>query len=160
MTTPLNGFERLITDGFLFESQGVRGFALRATYGDGYAEGAVIGHPEGLQTWKVKIAVLPDTDDYLVDATSVVAGGYGLLTRESYLRAFHLRHNVENAFLPFWFRDLKSGRDYLAEIVEEQLDYELLCLSASATAFTIRQRRVSGQSSPGDAAAVLNPQEI
>lgn len=150
-----NGLETLITDGFLFESLSVRGFTFRANYGFGYAEGARFGPPEGLLTWKVKIAVLPDTDDYLVDA-----GAYGLQTRERYLWGFYVRHNVENAWKPFWLRDPKTGRDYLAEIVEEELDYQLLCLTASSTGLTLRQRRVFGQSSPGDAVTMENNQEI
>lgn len=150
-----NGWERLLTDGFLFEEVSIRGFALRADYGFGYAEGAVIGPPDGLLTWKVKIEVLPDVDEYLVDA-----GAYGLQTRERYLWDFYVRHNVASAWRPFWLRDPKSKRDYLAEIVEEQLDYRLLCLTASSTGLTLRQRRVFGVTSPGDAVTMENDQEI
>jgi hypothetical protein len=150
-----NGFERLITEGFFFEALSIRGATLRASYGDGYAESAVIGSPDGLLTWKVKINVLPDDDDYLVNA-----GAYGLQTRERYLWDFYVRHNVANAFKPLWLRDPKSGRDYLVEIVEEQLDYQLLCLTASSTGLTLRQRRVFGVSSPGDPVTAENNQEI
>jgi hypothetical protein len=139
-----SSFERLVTDGFRFESVAVRGFTLRANFGAGYAEGARVGPAAGLLTWKVKIAALPDTDDYLVDG-----GRYGRLTRDRYLWAFYLHHNVANAYLPFWLRDPKTGLDYLAEIAEEQLDYELLCLTASATGLTLRQRRVFGVTTPG-----------
>lgn len=150
-----NGFEELITEGFLFESVTIRGAGLFASYGDGYGEGAVIGHPEGLITWKVRIAVLPDTEEFLVNA-----GAHGLQTRERYLWEFYVRHNVQNCRKPFWLRDPKSKRDYLAEIVEEQLDYQLLCLTASAAGLTLRQRRVFGQSSPGDPMTAENNQEV
>lgn len=150
-----NGFEQLITDGFLFESVSVRGSVLRVSYGDGYGEGVVIGNPAGLLTWKVKIAVLPDDDNYLVNA-----GEFGLQTRDRYLWDMYVRHNVANAYKPFWLRDPKTGRDYLAEFADEQLDYQLLCLTASSTGLTLRQRRVYGQESPGDAAAVANPDSI
>lgn len=155
MSEPMNGYERLITDGFLFESVAVKGFALRANYGFGYVEAVRIGPAAGLLTWRVKIDVLPDTEEYLVDA-----GAYGLVTRERYLWEFFVRHNVENAFQPFWLRDPKSQRDYLVEFVEEELTYQLLCLTASSTGLTLRQRRVYGLSSPGDPVSMENNQEI
>lgn len=147
--------ERLIIEGFLFESKSVRGAGLFANYGDGYGEGVRTGHPDGLLKWKAKIAVLPDTEEFLINA-----GEFGLQTRERYLWDFYCRHMVANWHKPFWLRDPKSNRDYLADFVEEELDYQLLCLTASSTGLTIRQRRVHGQDSPGDAAAVENPDSI
>lgn len=150
-----NGFERLITEGFLFESKSVRGAGLFANYGDGYGEGARIGHPEGLLTWKVKVEVLPDTEEFLINA-----GEFGLQTRERYLWDLYCRHMVANWHKPFWLRDPKTTRDYLVDFVEEQLDYQLLCLTASSTGLTLRQRRVFGLSAPGEPVAVENPDSI
>lgn len=150
-----NGFERLITEGFRFESISIRGAGLYANYGDGYGEGVRIGHPEGLITWKVRIDVLPDTQDFLINA-----GEYGLQTRYQYLWDLYVRHNVANFRKPLWLRDPKSGRDYLVEIVEEELDYQLLCLTASSTGLTLRQRRVFGQSTPGDPVTMENTDSI
>jgi hypothetical protein len=147
-------FETLLTAGFLFVSHSVRGATLRATYGDGYAEGAVIGL--SLLTWKVKIAALPDAEgEYLVDA-----GEFGLQTRARYLWDFFVRHNVDNARKPFWVRDPVSKRDYLAEISEDSLDFEVLCLTAFSTGLTVTQRRVPGVESPSDPVTMGNNQEI
>lgn len=135
--------ERLNTEGFLFEGTSVRGSNLRANYGDGYGEGAVTGSPDGLRKWKVKIGVLPHTEDY-----SINAGEYGLQTRALYLWRFYERHNVANAFKPFWVRDPFLQQDYLVEIMEEELDYAMFCSLAYSTGLTLRQRRVHGVESP------------
>lgn len=147
--------ERLDTEGFLFEGTSIRGFNLRATYGDGYVEGAVIGSPEGLRKWKVKIAVLPHTEDY-----SVNAGEHGLQTRAEYLWKFYVRHNVQNAFKPFWVRDPFLQQDYLIEFVEEELDYAMLCALAYSTGLTLRQRRVHGVESVSGPILVENNDSI
>jgi len=148
--------ERLITEGFLFENTSVRGFNLTASYGDGFRESAVIGTPDGLREWKLKINVLPHFDgEYLIDA-----GVYGRQTRALYFWEFYLRHNVANAFKPFWVRDPFLKRDYLAEIVEGKLDYEMLSARAYSTGLTLRQRRIPGLPTPGDAVLVPNNSEI
>lgn len=147
--------ERLITDGFLFETTSVRGFHLMANYGDGYRDGARIGEASGLRKWKVRIAALPHTDDYLIDA-----GEYGLKTRAEYLWEFYLRHNVESAFKPFWVRDPFLRRDYLAEIAEEELDFTILCAKVYSTGITLNQRRLPRTPSPGDVVTIENNAEI
>jgi hypothetical protein len=147
--------ERLNTEGFLFEGTTVRGFTLRASYGDGYAEGAVIGSPAGLRRWKVKIAVLPHTEDYNINA-----GAHGLQTRALYLWEFYVRHNVANAFKPFWLRDPFLKQDFLVEIVEEELDYGMLCSLAYSTGLTFRQRRVHGVESQSDPGLTENNDSI
>jgi hypothetical protein len=140
--------ERLLTEGFLFEGVSIRGSNLRASYGDGYGEGVRVGHAAGLRTWKIKIGALPNVPgENLVDA-----GGRGEQTRFMYLFGFYLRHNVENAHKPFWVRDPVSGDDYLAEIVEEELDFKMLSRVVMSTGLTVRQRRVFGVRSPGDEA--------
>ena len=73
---------------------------------------------------------------------------------------FFERHNVANWHKVFRLRDPKTGRDYFADIAEEQLDYQLFCLTVAAVGLTLRQRRVYGAESPGDPAAVENPAEI
>lgn len=151
----MSDFERLNTEGFLFESVSIRGAGLFASYGDGYGEGVVIGHPDGLMTWKARCGALPDYDEFLVDA-----GEYGLQTRERYLWDFYVRHNVNNCRKPFRLRDPKSGRDYLAEITDEQLDYQMFCLKVSSTGLTLRQRRVAGVGSPSSPTDIVNPSSV
>lgn len=151
----MSDFERLNTEGFLWESVAVRGEGLFASYGSGFGEGVVIGHPEGVMTWRARCSALPDYDDFLIDA-----GVYGLQTRERYLWDFYVRHNVNNCRKPFWLRDPKTSSDYLAEIVEEQLDYSMLCLKVSSTGLTLRQRRVAGVGSPSSPTDVVNPSSI
>lgn len=151
----MTDFERLDTTGFLFEGTSVRGFNLMGNYGDGYREGVVTGHPEGLRKWKVKINALPDSDDYMVNA-----GVYGMQTRAEYLWQFYVRHNVRAAFKPFWVRDPKTRQDFLAEIVDEELDYGMLCAIAYSTGLTLRQRRVRGVASVGDPITAENNAEI
>lgn len=147
--------ETLITEGFLFEAVSIRGSKLRANYGDGYVEGAVIGSPQCLRTWKVKINVLPHTEDY-----SINAGEHGLQTRALYLWRFYERHNVANAFKPFWLRDPFLQQNYLVEIVEEELDYAMLCRLAYSTGLTFRQRRVHGVESQTDPITMENNDSI
>ncbi len=152
-----NGFERLITEGFLFEGVAIRGENLRASYGSGYGEGAVVGNPEGLRTWKMKIGALPNVEG----ENLLNAGAQGLQTRAEYLWKFYVRHNVNNAHKPFWVRlSAPDGeRDYLAEIAEEELDLRMLSRLVYSTGLTIKQRRVFGQTSPGDEVSENN-QEI
>lgn len=147
-------FEELITEGFSFTSRSVRGATLRATYGSGYAEGAVIGL--GLLGWKVKIGALPDVEgEYLVNA-----GEFGLQTRAAYLWDFFVRHNVENARKPFWLRCPFTRRDYLAEIDADELEFEAFCLTVFSAGLPLRQRRVAGVESPSDPVTAENNQEI
>lgn len=147
-----NGFERLITTGFLFEGIAIRGETLRASYGSGYGEGAVVGNPEGLRTWKVKIGALPNVEG----EDLINAGAQGLQTRFEYLFDFFVRHNVANARKPFWVKDPVDGRDYLAEIAEDEMDFKMLSRVVMQAGLTIRQRRVFGQTSPGDAVSENN----
>lgn len=141
----MSDFEHLQTLGFLFEGTSVRGFNLTASYGDGFRESAVIGSPEGLRRWRVKIGTLPHLDDYTINA-----GEHGIQTRAQYLWEFYIRHNVANAFKPFWMRDPFLNRDFLVEIVDEELDYAMFCRTAYSTGLTIRQRRVHGVGSMTD----------
>lgn len=147
-------FERLITEGFLFKSRKIRGATLRANYGSGYGEGAVIG--KSLLAWSVKIDALPDVEgEYMVDA-----GEFGLRTRAAYLWDFFERHNVENARKPFWLRDPFTKRDYLAEIDLDELEFEAFCLTVFSAGLPLKQRRVAGVESPSDPVTMENNQEI
>ena len=151
----MSGIDRIITDGFSFEAHSVRGSGLGASYGDGYAEGIRTGHPEGLKAWKMKVDALSDFEEQTVNA-----GEFGLQTRWAYLWDLYVRHNVANWHQPFWFRDPKSGRDYLVEIVEEELSYQMFSLMVATVGITLRQRRVYGVESPGAPTTVENPAEI
>lgn len=149
-------FERLITDGFLFEAMSLRGESLRASYGSGYGEGAVIGHPEGLRTWKFKCSALPN----LMNEDLIDAGEHGLVTRAQYVWGVFERSNVRNAHKPIWFREPVEGRSYLVEIVEDELDFRMLSLLIYSTGLTLRQRRVFGVASPTEPTAIENPDAI
>lgn len=153
----MSEFEELNTEGFFFAAHSIRGSVMHAYYGDGYGEGAVVGSPAGLKTWKVKIAALPDYEgEDLLDA-----GDSGLQTRFRYLYDFFVRHNVANAFRPFWVLDPVSPRRYyLAEIAEAEMDFEMLCATVFGAGLTIRQRRVQGVESPSDVIAAENNSEI
>lgn len=149
-------FERLITDGFLFEGLTLRGFTLRADYGGGYVEGALTDTPDGLLTWKIKIGALPNFEgEDLIDA-----GEFGLQTRFDYLFNFYRRHNVAAAWKPFWVRCPATKRDYLAEIVESQLELQMFSALVFGVGLTIRQRRVFGVESVGDVVMMDNNAEI
>lgn len=151
----MSDFERLNVEGFAVESISIRGAGLFASYGDGYGEGAIIGHPDGVRGWKMKIAALPDTEAYLLPPSE-----FGLQTRWAYLWDFYCRHNVANWHKVFWIRDPKSQRDYLADIGEEQLDFQMFCLTVGTVGLTIRQRRVHGVESPSDPVTAENNAEI
>jgi hypothetical protein len=142
-------------DGFAFELASIKGEGLFASYGAGYGEGVITGNPDGLRSWKFKVAALPDGDDYLLNA-----GEFGLQSRFRYLWDFYCRHNVAAWHKVFTFRDPVSQRDFLADIADEQLDYQLLCRTVATVGLTIRQRRVHGVESPSDPVLVENPQEI
>lgn len=147
--------EKLVTEGFAVETMSIRGETLGVMFGGGYGEGVLVGPKGGLLTWKIRVAALPDLDDYLIEAD-----GYGLLTRWQYLWEFYVRHNVENWHAVFRFVDLKSRREYLADIAEEQLDYQTFCLTVANAGLTIRQRRVYGVESPSDPNVPENNAEI
>lgn len=151
----MSDFEKLITEGFALEELSVAGSGFFASFGDGFGEGAVTGHPEGVLQWKIKIAALPDTEEYQINA-----GEQGLQTRLQYLWQFYIRHNVKGWHKVFRFVDLKSKREYLADIAEERLTYSMFCLSVATVGLTIRQRRVHGVESPSDPEEVENNQEI
>jgi hypothetical protein len=151
----VSDFETLNTEGFTFEALSIKGAGLGANYGDGYGEGVVTGNPAGLLTWKVKISALPDVDEYTVAGPGDVPQ-----TRWEYLWEFYVRHNVANWHKVFWLRDPKSGRHYLADIAEEELSFQLFCLTVASAGLTLRQRRVAGQDSPGDPTDVENPDSI
>lgn len=152
----MTDFERLNTEGFQLTGRSIRGFTLRASYGDGYAEGAVIGSPEGLRSWRVKIAALPDIEGMFL----IEAGEHGLQTRARYLWEFFIRHNVAAAHKPFWLRDEVEKKDFLAEIVEEELDFDVFCTTVFGAGLTLRQRRVSGVEGVGAVTEEVNPDAI
>ncbi len=146
--------ETLICDGFAFESLAIRGETLSANYGSGYGEGVVIGNPAGLQTWRLRAGVLPNSEgDDLLDA-----GDFGWQTRFAYLFDFYVRHNVAAARKVFWVGPHGSALVYLAEIVEEELDFQQFCATVFSTGLTLRQRRIFGIASPKPATGNNTPE--
>ena len=62
-------YELLNTTGFLFTNTTLTVNLSTGPGGDGYAPpAALIGSPEGLRSWAVRIETLPDLEDYQVDA--------------------------------------------------------------------------------------------
>lgn len=151
----MSDIETLNTEGFLFEEMSVRGAGFFANYGDGYGEGVITGNPAGLLKWKVKMPALVDDDQYTVEGPGGIPQ-----TRWVYLWEFFIRHNVASWHKVFWLRDPRTGRAYLADIAEEELTFQLFCLTVSTTGLTLRQRRVAGQDSPGDPTDIENPDSI
>jgi len=63
-------YEKLNTDGFLFDEIRVAVSVLTADFGDGYGDGVLIGSPDGLRSWNLKIETLPDQAGFMVDANA------------------------------------------------------------------------------------------
>ena len=152
----MSDFERLITVGFLFEETSIAGAGYFASYGDGYGEGVITGHPDGLREWKMKVGALPNVEG----ENLINAGAQGLQTRFSYLFKFYERHNVANWHKVFWFRAPDDRRDYLADIAEEKLSLRMLTSLLFSTGLTIRQRRVQGVESPSEPVLTENNDSI
>lgn len=132
-------YEQLQTDGFLFTQTSVAVALATADFGDGYDSGALIGDPDGLRGWNVKIDVLPDASDQ-----APLIGGK---TRSNYLWDFWLASKAA-ADRPFWVEDIKDGLFYLASFVDHNLSYEVLCGKVYSTGLQLRQRRARDQTTP------------
>lgn len=135
-------YEELNQSGFKFGSTSVRMDLAKGDFGDGFAPpAAVISNPEGLRSWSVTIAVLPD---------STAQGQAPLIegeTRAEYLWNFWLNSKATGD-APFWIRDPKDGQFYLACFVDDELSYEILCSKVYGTGLQLRQRRVADQETP------------
>jgi hypothetical protein len=132
-------YEALNSSGFLFTQTAVAVALSTADFGDGYDAGALIGSPEGLRSWNVKIDVLPDSSDQAPEIDSK--------TRANYLWDFFLASKAAGDE-PFWIEDIKDGKFYLASFVDHTLSYEVLCGKVYSTGLALRQRRVSDQTTP------------
>lgn len=133
-------YEQLNQSGFLFTSTAVAINLAKADCGDGYAPAAVlIGDPAGLRTWSVKIGVLPDSE--------FQTPKIGAETRAEYLWNFFMA-NKAGGNAPFWIQDPKDDQFYLAEFVDDELSYEILCSKFYSTGLQLRQRRAADQATP------------
>jgi hypothetical protein len=140
------GYAILDTTGFLFTDTSLRVALLKADFGDGFGAGALIGSPNGTRTWAIQIAALPDSLEY----ARPVQGD----TRANYLWEFFLASKIAgNA--PFWLQDLKDGKFYLAEFVEDELSYSVLCAELYSTGLQLRQRRVPGMAPPPEQTGLI-----
>ena len=148
--------EQLDTTGFRFESTSLRAERLRASFGDGYGAAARTGSSEGLRGWKMKVAVLPNTDD----APEIQDVNGEWKTRALYLWEFWKRHKLEKDCEIFIVRDPMDRALYFAEFVEDELTFETLTSSLLSTGLELRQRRVPGQELPAGPDAEYNPQQI
>ncbi len=133
-------YEQINQSGFLFTQTSVRLDLLKAPAGDGFAlPSAVISDPAGLRSWSVKIDALPDSD--------AQAPKIGSETRAEYLWNFFLASKASgNA--PFWIEDPKDEKFYLAEFVDDELTYEILCSKVYSAGLSLRQRRAADQETP------------
>src|SRR5687768_4151896 len=93
-------YEQLNDAGFLFTLAGARVDLLHGDFGDGYRASALIGSPEGLRTWSVKISVLPDGSEQapLIDGK----------TRAMYLWDFWFASKAAGN-RPFWIEDPRES---------------------------------------------------
>lgn len=131
-------FEVLNTSGFLFTQTGLPVSLARADYGDGYAPpAAIVGSPNGLRGWALKIDALPNTEEGLI----------GDLSRADYLWEFWNARKREGN-VAFWIQDPKDDKYYLVEFTADELSYELLCSLVYSTGLQLRQRRDRAQASP------------
>jgi lysophospholipase L1-like esterase len=127
-------FETLNTEGFLFTETAIRFDLLKADFGDGYSAAALVGDPGGLRTWSLRIEVLPDTFDQVGPIPGTAE------TRATYLWNF-FASSKSAGNQPFWVWDPLTDTQYLAEFVEDQLDYSILCAQMYSTGVQLRQRR-------------------
>jgi hypothetical protein len=149
-------YEVLERTGFKVEQLEIDFTSTLATvdFGDGYGRAAIIGSPEGLRSWSIKIDVLPDTDDYPVDALE-----HGIQSRATYLWEF-FRRQKSAGNQPCWVEDLRDGKLYLAEFTDHKLSYQVLCGRLYSTGLQLRQRRSATQESPIDRGGIDNNQQI
>lgn len=147
-------YEILQADGFLFTRVSARVDLLHADFGDGYRSAARIGSKEGLHSWSVKIDVLPDDEDYSINGEET-----GIETRANYLFNFFLRSKAASN-KPFWIQCPRDFKFYLAEFVDDEIDYDILCSRLFSAGLNLRQRRVSDQESPTSAEEILNPAHL
>lgn len=149
----MSEFERLDLSGLNLTETSIdfAGTILSADYGSGYEDTAVVGL--AAREWVLEAAVLPDTDEYLIQ------GGHGIETRAAYLWNFYVRH-MEAGRRPFWVRDQKDGRDYLVKFLDERLTYEVFTAVLYSAGLQLRQRRVRGVESPSDPNVPENNAEI
>jgi hypothetical protein len=132
-------YPQLQTDGFLFMQTSVAVQLLTADFGAGFGAGALIGSPDGLRGWNVKIAALPDS----TGQTPAVEAQ----TRAAYLWSrFQASKAADNE--PFWIHDLRDGKFYLAAFVDHLLSYDVFCSRVYSTGLALRQERVRGVISP------------
>lgn len=161
------------TSGYLLTETSGEYALLTADFGEGYEAGALIGHPEGLRTWTIKIDVLPDDSDQVpviedsLDPDFILLeddSGYLLLeddsgglvlerlsTRAQYLwRFFRVSKTLGNQ--PFWIEvdDPEDGNSklFLVCFADTRLTYSILCAKAYSTGLQLRQRRLVGVESP------------
>jgi hypothetical protein len=150
----VNGLERLDTTALNFTDLTLNheGTTLSADFGSGYVAAAVVNL--SVREWSLSGDVLLDTEEHMIDA-----GEYGPQTRARYLFNFYERH-MDAGRRPFWVRVPFEHRDYLVEFAEERMTFDIFTGVLFSAGLTIRQRRVSGVSSPADVTDVVNPDSI
>lgn len=125
-------YDQLKTSGFQFTQTGVGLNLLKADFGDGYGDAALIGAPSGARSWNVKIAILPNQQTRCGDAT----------TRAAYLYDFFCASKAAGD-RPFWLFDYYSQQSYLACFVDDDLTLEMLTGKLFAAGLNLRQRRTT-----------------
>jgi hypothetical protein len=128
-------YEQLKTDGFLFTQTGLGLNLLKADFGDGYGEAAVIGTPAGVRSWNVKISVLPNL-------TIACNKPINSQTRAAYLWSFFCA-SKQQGDRPFWLFDYYDQKSYLASFVDDSLSYDMLTGKLFSSGLNLRQRRTT-----------------
>lgn len=146
-------YELLDTTGFSFTEMAITVSVLKANYGDGYGAGALNGHAQGLRSWTIEVALLPDLDEFLIFPADSSEGE----TRANYLWDLFLRSKVAGN-RPFRFREHKDGQEFFAEFVEDTLSFQMFTAKLFSTGLQIKQRRVRDFESPSPPSD--NPDQI
>lgn len=133
--TSINGFEVLETRGNYGCAEEISHAILRADYGDGYDQSALIGPRTGLKSWRLKFNVLAQTED---DVVSV-----GDSSEADYLWDFYCRKQATGE--PFVIESLRNGQYYLARFTDEKLSFELFALRLFTTGVSLQQVRRRGK---------------
>jgi hypothetical protein len=161
--------QTLETAGFLFTENAGDWATLAAEFGDGHESAKLSGDSEGTRLWSIRIDALPDETNQVSGVVfdpgflklenggffKLQSGGKIVLdttiSRAQYLWRF-FKQSKSSGDAPFWIEveDQKDGqrKRYLASFVDHKLTYTVLCAKLYSTGMQLRQRRLSGVTSP------------
>ena len=155
----------LNTEGFLITAIAGAWTIASADFGDGYGAAALKGLPEGLRSWTMRAAAIPDdraaklADDfggntYVLRETAIgyvlAENGGRLIIERAFTRAAYLWRFFQTSKAagdrPFWIEmeDPATGtrQNYLATFAADRLSYEVLCAKVYGTGLELSERRL------------------